>query len=588
MYFPCQSTKVTKLVTKSGKFDISSYEYSYYLDGSDACKVRNENGIIETTSYDYDGLKRLTKESISNGKTADTYSYEYDDYGNRSKMVANGSEEYETVYDYTVNGKYTALLQKEIKTVKETPSAVTSNNGLAISPTDLITSTAADAKREETAYSYDANGNQITKITADKTETNTYDSLNQLIGFTDGKTTASYKYDVDGLRISKTVDGHSIDQIWNDNKQIAVDADGSNPYKAQIYIRGTNLLAGCEFVQAVKSDYTYYTQNAHGDVVNLTDNNGAVTKTYQYDAFGVEKNIDDTDTNAFRYCGEYYDKETATIYLRARYYSPSTGRFISRDSFAGSNNDPLSLNLYTYCHNNPVSGTDSTGHFLDTFFDAASLAFDIVSFCIEPTPMGAVDILTDVVGLVTPGVPSAGLKVGVHAAETAYDAYKAVDTAHDLSQAADVVITVSKKGDAVLELADTAKDAKKISNAALGEEVLIQGKTAVSSTYKRPSHFRKGIRDQVWENAKNAEGKVIDRVTGREIHKNEPWDMGHLDKHEFWKHQIDAQNRGISRKQFLDEYNDPAIYRPELPSSNRSHIGEDKTNRFIRPKGARR
>ena len=475
-----ECNKVTKLVTKSGNSDISSYEYSYYLDGSDACKVRNENGTIETTSYDYDGLKRLTRESISNGKTADTYSYEYDDYGNRSKMVANGSEEYETVYDYTVNGKYTALLQKEIKTVKEASSGVTSNNGLAISPTDLITGTTTNAKREETAYSYDANGNQITKITADKTETNTYDSLNQLIGFTDGKTTASYKYDVDGLRISKTVDGHSIDQIWNDDKQIAVDADGSNPYKAQIYIRGTNLLAGCEFVQAVKSDYTYYTQNAHGDVVNLTDNNGAVTKAYQYDAFGVEKNIDDTDTNAFRYCGEYYDKETATIYLRARYYSPSTGRFISRDSFAGSNNDPLSLNLYTYCHNNPVSGTDSTGHFLDTFFDAASLAFDIVSFCIEPTPMGAVDILTDVVGLVTPGVPSAGLKVGVHAAETAYDAYKAVDTAHDLSKAADVAITVSKKGDTVLELADAAKDAKKASSIADGakssSKVLTSGK----------------------------------------------------------------------------------------------------------------
>ena len=425
-------------------------------------------------------MGRLVSESEVNGNISNNISYEYDDYGNRSKMVANGSEEYETVYDYTVNGKYTALLQKEIKTVKEASSGVTSNNGLAISPTDLITGTTTNAKREETAYSYDANGNQITKITADKTETNTYDSLNQLIGFTDGKTTASYKYDVDGLRISKTVDGHSIDQIWNDDKQIAVDADGSNPYKAQIYIRGTNLLAGCEFVQAVKSDYTYYTQNAHGDVVNLTDNNGAVTKAYQYDAFGVEKNIDDTDTNAFRYCGEYYDKETATIYLRARYYSPSTGRFISRDSFAGSNNDPLSLNLYTYCHNNPVSGTDSTGHFLDTFFDAASLAFDIVSFCIEPTPMGAVDILTDVVGLVTPGVPSAGLKVGVHAAETAYDAYKAVDTAHDLSKAADVAITVSKKGDTVLELADAAKDAKKASSIADGakssSKVLTSGK----------------------------------------------------------------------------------------------------------------
>lgn len=136
--------------------------------------------------------------------------------------------------------------------------------------------------------------------------------------------------------------------------------------------------------------------------------------------------------------------------------------------------------MYTYCHNNPVSGTDSTGHFLDTFFDAASLAFDIVSFCIEPTPMGAVDILTDVVGLVTPGVPSAGLKVGVHAAETAYDAYKAVDTAHDLSKAADVAITVSKKGDTVLELADAAKDAKKASSIADGakssSKVLTSGK----------------------------------------------------------------------------------------------------------------
>ena len=47
--------------------------------------------------------------------------------------------------------------------------------------------------------------------------------------------------------------------------------------------------------------YTYYTQNAHGDVVNLTDTDGIVIKTYKYDAFGVEKNIDDADTNAYDY-----------------------------------------------------------------------------------------------------------------------------------------------------------------------------------------------------------------------------------------------------------------------------------------------
>ena len=129
----------------------------------------------------------------------------------------------------------------------------------------------------------------------------------------------------------------------------------------------------------MKSSYTYYTQNTYGDVVNLTDEIGAVTKSYTYDAFGIEKNIDDADTNAFRYCGEYYDKEIATIYLRARYYNPYNRRFVSRDSFASSNNDPLSLNLYTYFHNNPISGTDSAGHLMYAIYLQA-----IISIKIQP------------------------------------------------------------------------------------------------------------------------------------------------------------------------------------------------------------
>lgn len=96
--------------------------------------------------------------------------------------------------------------------------------------------------------------------------------------------------------------------------------------------------------------------------------------SYTYGAFGVEKNISDSDTNAFRYCGEYFDSETGTIYLRARYYNPTTGRFISRDSYAGKNEDPLSLNRYTYCQNNPIFYFDPTGHnawtnFWDEFAD---------------------------------------------------------------------------------------------------------------------------------------------------------------------------------------------------------------------------
>lgn len=100
-------------------------------------------------------------------------------------------------------------------------------------------------------------------------------------------------------------------------------------------------------------------------------------------------------------------------------------------------------------------------------------------------------------------------------------------------------------------------------------------------SYSRPSGFRKGVRDKVWDNAKNANGDVIDPVTKRVMDKSEPWDMGHKPGYEFRKHQQSAENRGISRKQFLDEYNNPEHYRPELPSSNRSHKGEDITNNYF-------
>ena len=87
-------------------------------------------------------------------------------------------------------------------------------------------------------------------------------------------------------------------------------------------------------------------------------------------------------SRGFRYCGEYYDKETATVYLRARNYNPSTGRFISRDSYAGKLDDPLSLNLYTYCANNPVYYSDPTGHIAgvdDAIIAGALIAASIVS-----------------------------------------------------------------------------------------------------------------------------------------------------------------------------------------------------------------
>ena len=117
-----------------------------------------------------------------------------------------------------------------------------------------------------------------------------------------------------------------------------------------VYTRGTSLIAAQD-----DTDLSYYLFNGHGDVVLLADEDGVITKTYAYDAFGVEKNADTADANSFRYCGEYFDAETDTYYLRARYYAPELGRFTSEDPVQDG------LNWYTYCAGNPVLFVDPSG-----------------------------------------------------------------------------------------------------------------------------------------------------------------------------------------------------------------------------------
>jgi len=102
--------------------------------------------------------------------------------------------------------------------------------------------------------------------------------------------------------------------------------------------------------------------NGHGDVAALITGGGDIKATYYYDAFGNTLDTTGTADNPYRYAGYQYDEETGLYYLNARYYDSKTARFLTEDSYMGSPNDPLSLNLYTYCHNEPMMYTDPTGH----------------------------------------------------------------------------------------------------------------------------------------------------------------------------------------------------------------------------------
>jgi RHS repeat-associated protein len=102
--------------------------------------------------------------------------------------------------------------------------------------------------------------------------------------------------------------------------------------------------------------------NGHGDIVQTTDKSGNINNKYDYDAFGNSTLTDEKSSNSIRYAGEFYDDASELYYLRARYYNPKTTRFISEDSYEGEEDDPSSLNRYTYCGNEPMLNIDPSGH----------------------------------------------------------------------------------------------------------------------------------------------------------------------------------------------------------------------------------
>ena len=78
-------------------------------------------------------------------------------------------------------------------------------------------------------------------------------------------------------------------------------------------------------------------------------------------------NLNLGELNPFRYRGYYYDTVTGLYYLKARYYDPTIGRFISMDSVEYVDPDIANgLNLYAYCGDNPIMNVDPSGSWFFT------------------------------------------------------------------------------------------------------------------------------------------------------------------------------------------------------------------------------
>ncbi|WP_328699973.1 RHS repeat-associated core domain-containing protein, partial [Chengkuizengella marina] len=217
----------------------------------------------------------------------------------------------------------------------------------------------------------------------------TYNALNQLSTFKENDEETTYQYYVGGLRATKeSQDGDFTRYIYFQGNVIEeLDQEG-NPTARNIW--GNQLLYREDMTSNLGG---YYFYNGHGDVVKVVAADGSkdVLKEYDYDIWGnvLSQISHETKTfdNPFQYTGEIYDEESGLIYLRARYYDPSMGRFITEDTYEGTINNPLSLNLYTYVENNPLIYADPSGHNAERTFGGSG--YTIRKVAVHCTQVGA-------------------------------------------------------------------------------------------------------------------------------------------------------------------------------------------------------
>jgi RHS repeat-associated protein len=221
-------------------------------------------------------------------------------------------------------------------------------------------------------YFYDAAGRMLQKITPEKIFYYEYDVRGLLTRFHDGQNETIYEYDALGNRIAKTVNGERTAYLVNIAQpipQVLAEMDGEGQ-TTQTYAFGLGRLSstgtdpngGSGTGSVPGGESRYFLQDALGSSIGLTDISGAVVETYSYNAFGGSLNADQFALTNFQYAGEQFDAETGLIYLRARYYDSSLGRFISRDPvYLGNQSETQSYNPFIYVQNDPVNLVDPTG-----------------------------------------------------------------------------------------------------------------------------------------------------------------------------------------------------------------------------------
>ena len=289
---------VDQTVTTADGTKVFDYSYTYGLcsEMQSATEVTADGKSVVTT-YTYDELLRLVQEKTTDGTGTLTIGYAYDAVSNRTSMsvtsegdISGFVSENDNLSFGTTSYAYNALNQ------------LTSEN----SPAGMST------------YAYDKNGN-LTSISGAKAVQYSYDEYGRLksvsVTTNGANEKESYTYDAEGNRISRTTKAgtvYYVNDACADLTQVIAETDANGTLKKE-YTRGLSVISATNGA----AETSYFVNDGQGNIRAIVSG-GVVTDAYRYDAYGnlIEKTGD--SDNDLLYNGEQYSEAPGLYYLRAR------------------------------------------------------------------------------------------------------------------------------------------------------------------------------------------------------------------------------------------------------------------------------